>query len=186
MEPRERLSYEEAGRAVIACHFRIGCERVVLASEPDGEPVSVYRRLETFCPLIVGRHVELEKLEPYVRFLMAGTIALQIRCENHLEIPADSLRQRRFRARWYQVAWREPARQLDLAYYYLAAWFPNWDFRRRADYRRRLWIKTGELLETPHYWYAVGEVAWRLRQGETLDEAAVTKALKRYEHRDRR
>lgn len=178
LEPRERQSYEEAGRAVIACQHQIGFERIALASEFNWEPVSVYRRLDEICPLTPGEPAELVTLDGYIKFLMAGTISHQLRGERYLGLVPKSTTQRRFRTRWYEAAWRNPERRLDLAYYYLAAWFPHWDTYTRDKERFQLWRKTCDYLDSPEVWKAVEQIAGWLGAGEVLSEADVIGALR--------
>jgi hypothetical protein len=148
-----------------------------LASEFNWEPVSVYRRLDEFCPLAQGRQAELAKLDGYLRFLMAGTIAHQIRGEGYLEIVPKSTTHRRFRARWYEAAWKNPERRLDLAYYYLVAWYPNWGVHQLRKEQFDIWRKTCAFLESPEIWRAVEQIAGWLSEGEILHEADIAQAL---------
>jgi hypothetical protein len=166
----ERRAYSEAGHAAAAAHFRIPILRVGLPMPLTQTPISAYAGLNEACQLNPGEPPDLQRIDAYVMFLLAGSAAAMIHAGSLKEANSPSFSRRHFRARWYTDAWENPEPKVDAAYAIIVAWLPiHWPFQI-DKVRNKLWKRSCNLLETPAVWDGVERIAQRLRAGEILGE----------------
>jgi hypothetical protein len=175
--PPERLAYREAGHAVVASHFEIPFVHVGLSMSFPTCSVSRFSSLEEYCQVTPGQSADLRKVDQYIEFLLAGTVADLIHSEHHWEIYAKTPRQRRFRARWFSAVWDAADAKVDMAYCAIFSWLPTrWPYDIDKE-RRQFWKKTRELLERPLMWQAIETVVSRLQDGELMIESDLQEIL---------
>ena len=158
MPVQMRRAFHEAGHAYAAYHYNIGIEQISLSAPAAGAICSRFQRMESYCRLLPGFPANLVRLEQFIIFLLAGSVAEMLAIERHYQRVPQSTTQRRFRERWFTNAWDNPEPRVDAAYFAIVAWMPAVNAYDIAK-ERRLWTRACELLEGGDRWTGVDHIA---------------------------
>ena len=97
--------------------------------------------MESYCRLTPGVPADLVKLEQFIIFLLAGSVAEMVAIEPGYQLTPQSTTQRRFRQKWFIDAWDNPEPRVDAAYFAIVAWMPGVSASDIAKEQRRLWTR---------------------------------------------
>ncbi len=89
-----RRAFHEAGHAYAAYHYNVGIEHVSLTAPAAGALYSRFQRIESYCRLVPGFPANLVKLEQFIIFLLAGSVAEMLAIERHFQLTPQSTTQR--------------------------------------------------------------------------------------------
>jgi hypothetical protein len=177
MPRRHRRAYHKAGHAVMAVRYGIHIERVGLRRSPEQLTTSIFQSADEYCPLRMGRATDERRLENYLFFLLAGSIAEMLAIEHHHHLVRCPAFQNHFRDRCYEILWARPDVHNDLAFYYFSFWgrelAPFEVPRMNVFY----WGQVLRRVEEPETWQRIEQVAQQLIQCEVLDQSGILAAM---------